>query len=599
MKRVFQLLIGILITPAFLGATVWTWHDSSYVRGTIEHDGWIYRLKYDIPKFNISRSDDGMNWEGVDPFDNGQAVFTQAAFGISEDKEILYTFVVTSEVGKGYTARIFRFTDDLGWQEIYTDGSYSDERNFPSFSGSLSFGGHLYVARIDGTILRTTEKNPVQWDTLTMFQLNGNETSPEGGDIQFARFNGSLVAAISWVEWNNSKLRWTKIFQSSDGINWGTDPIGTFKWELGIEIVDMYARTVGTLITHGNKLYYAKNELWVTEGDETNFEWTQIEEFQLYPVIPAVIFDQLHVWSLDRPVMALTGEGNWISASKISSHIKGNRENWFCDPAIIGNKAYFAPGGQMWMLEKGVTGVVPQSLPSDELFSGQEGGVALAMTIQANIGDWVQMNVKNFGSAFPRRDIKHVYLVRSFEGPGQTTVRKTLAELTPDPTNPTIWVMSSPEAVEDGDDLFITVDLAPHPYPAANIIFSVDPRDIHFSDNASFSLSGPLVGTPVEIKQAALAPGAGSIPDAWVYPQPAQNEVNFQYDLADSSRVEIKIFTRAGTLMSELRESHPAGRITSTWDASQTPAGTYYATITIHPTSGSPRTTQKMIFIDR
>ena len=179
-----------------------------------------------------------------------------------------------------------------------------------------------------------------------------------------------------------------------------------------------------------------------------------------------------------------------------------------------------------------------------------------------------------------------------------------MAEFVADTPGGKSWHLASPLTLPHGEsDFFVTVDLTATPHANATCQFFVDMGGMTFENNPGFRLPAPYVSQvaqPIQLVEGAAAQAelkGGMV----VFPQPGKGKIHFTYDLDSPAQVNLKIFDRNGSLVSEITDpGKPAGRAVTDWDASEVAAGVYYSVLKIAPDNGgSEKVFKKKVVVER
>jgi len=205
--------------------------------------------------------------------------------------------------------------------------------------------------------------------------------------------------------------------------------------------------------------------------------------------------------------------------------------------------------------------------------------------------------LKNFGTAEAEKDLINVTLWRE-----NTDVTEKVLDLDSGPDSDE-WVFGPQSSLiidlEQGDKFFVTVDISKN---ARNrtIQFGIPRGGIGFTLNTSFNFPVDIVISTIStIILPSPAPPA-PIAEVIVFPNPAQNEVWFTYDLASRSDIVITIFNSVGTLVSEIRDTQAFGNGQKTqWNSTKMAPGVYFAVVKIKSGSGAERIFKRRVYLKK
>jgi hypothetical protein len=549
----------------------------------------------------IYRSPNGVDWEPVTLPDTGTFFYPMVYFRIHKDA--LYLFANAGSL-QPQPDVILRTTDGLAFDVVREDES-TPSRTLTYPNAFSAQDGHLYVVLNSGQVIRTTGDGPSPtWDTTTVAPIPEWIMGRNISKVSMAEQNGVLYVAINQMDFINGIYRHysIRIYKKTVGQQW--ERVGSLSSER-----TRHAAYI-KLISNGEKLLLACGAyLWEIDTQKNPCGWIQrgIPSPGSHPI--AYMFqDNAYFWVLNSKVLKLNQDGFWEYASQIVSpssigspeyaHLNGN-------PAILNNKAFIVAHGKgLWTFQLGVEDVTARDIPGEDLFQGQRKAPILGFDIVLNKHEAIQLTVKNRGTATANRDIDKVSLGRmSLDIKGFTI--EPIKDLLPNSDNKS-WSLPSYVPVEDGDQLFLTVDISPTAKPGQTLHFFIDSDSddrMKFETHTEFRMPYAIRNLQLkEIKSGPAGAGAPSpIADTVVFPQPARNQVQFAYDLASPSNVTISIYNQQGLRLSEIKDYHAAAgaSLKSAWDATHVPSGTYYAHIKIEGSDGSMRQFTKSVFINK
>jgi hypothetical protein len=561
---------------------------------TINHPLFAIPQEIGTPPY-ISKSTNGVNWAKIslsNPLTSNNGGYFRT------HNNSLYFFVHQYN-GFGELAMIYRTTDGNTFtpvREEQFDGS------FPiTYPNAISFGDHLYVVLRNGHVIRTSGEEPFDWDEEdTIGPLPGWEINEDIYiSVSMAELNDILYVAMNFTGGSDPG---TNIYRLTTNNQW--EFVGS---------IDNTYRSI-KLFSTSQKLFLLSGYLWEIDPETSPFNptklrediirtqtflenWGGLVEVERQPPVAYVWEDNVYVWVEGSQVLKMDPNGRWSFASQFLVPEDPNYTIPYVDfnekPARLNNKFFVATNRFNFAMQLGADTITLQSTPDPGLIQGQTHSV-LGLNITANIKDAVKLTVKNYGTALAGSDIPEVRLTRL----PKETVGTFVAN-----DDGKSWHLPDYVPVRDGDQLFITVDVSPSAETGRTTRFAIEPDGMEFELNQDFVLPSVLVSLlEQDIRPgAAGAAGLPPISDVIVFPQPAQNAVQFAYDLTSPSQVTISIFNPQGLLLSEIKDSHAAsGRsLKSSWDAAHVPSGTYYARIKIEGSDGSTRQFTKSVFINK
>jgi hypothetical protein len=592
MNKRIRFYIGLAVIGMWIifppASTATEWNLNSYSNDLhqifkFEEKLYIYKTSHLYSPTHLLRSPDGEknSWEAIYPI---WGYFPAERFFMKSHKGDLYAFINSPPAGGVQQKEIRRSPNGSDWDQVY---SQTDSDAYCPFVDAIGMGDDFYVVDLCGTILKGSGKgNPLTWTTID---------APPGLDI--AQY-GSLFIFKGALHLTNLRTNRTLVYRMNGTEQWDPTPVVDVDWvaEHGI-----HAFAIRFAVSE-NRLYLGQKELWYTEGNTSpKYEWEKFEFFQWGPVIPAIINNRLHVWSVNNPILMLNDQGTWEKVSSLTSMIvysvgleslTGRN-----DVVELGTNHFVEVQGDLWKLKIGMTGLDNEFSDQNTLFSSQQRESVMRLKIRANISDRIKFSVINKGTAVQGRDIERVWLVNLTEADNKNG--EVIGEFIVDGQTDQKWNLQKYVEVDDGDSLAVAVDVAAAPFDGATCAFSVEPGDLFTTYNDGFELLGPLNASPVQIKNIPAAPGTEPISEVLIYPQPAQNEVRFLYDLAAAATITIRVYDPNGDLVGTVNDSKPQGdRQFTSWNSSHIASGMYYATIQITSAAGD-RLIKRQVFIKR
>lgn len=502
---------------------------------------------------------------------------------VSHDNR-LYAFFSTLGFPDNYP--FLRTEDGVTWDII--NSSLGVHQSFLTYSDAISFGDHIYIATRDGYIYRSTgDGNPVIWD-----EVFNDPNSVYGACFNLIEFKGRLHVVVG-SHFNSFQAR-IAVHRMEDDESWTS--LGSFlapRHDLDDSILSPICAVFE------NKLYVGNPGLWITSGDQEPYVWEQITISNADLQVPAVIFDQLHLMGPDLPVMVLNEDGNWEKAASLSIPLSYSAWGRLITPSFTEyENTVYIEGEHLHTLSLGVSGVKHKSIQNQSIFAGESGPV-LGMIVNVNIRENLTFKVTNEGTAQAGVDIKNVRLVKSNpSNMKKADVGGFSVNLIADSMDPKVWQLPTQIEVKDEDELTIWVDTSDSPSPNATCRFKIEPGDFTFENNPAYTLNESLIASKIDIKEKPINAAPDSIAEVLIFPQPAEDEVRFKYDLTSVSDIIIKIFNRKGVLVSEINEPQkPSGTQETAWNASQMARGVYFCHIELNPTNGSPRKYTEKVFL--
>jgi hypothetical protein len=587
---IIGIVLGIFGSPVCLHAENWRRVSDlgEGYRAIIEYKGSLFAFyPYQWNGLNdayISVSDNGTDWAIINTLPEIISQHSSVNFRIHNEALYVFQWDYENQESRNY---IFRTTDGELFQEVRKDVPTVPHSS--EYKDAISFKNHLYVVLGSGQVIRTTGDDPLEWENDTVDPIPDWDMNIPVASL--AELNNFLYVVTNQLNSDDGSYS-KKIYRKTDDN----------KWQLVGLIPSESIKPGRMLFSANNKLYLMTEHLWETEDAGPFQEWIKVrDDFGIGGARPYVLDDNVYLWSKNKKVLKLNTNGAWEEASQSDVTMPFY---WYEledeKPAILNNTVHIT-ASLNWDLKLGIENITAHSVPGVDLFQGQENIPILGMNIVSNLRDTIKLAVKNLGTALSGVDIEKVSLVRSLSDPNGGSTLDPLGELIPDSENS--WTLPSFQSVNDGDLLFITVDISPRSRVGKTVALLMDLEWIQSEINPDFDQPGTVVSLQAqEIKPGALRAGEVlPISDVIIYPQPARDQVRFQYDLDSTSDVTIKIFNRKGKLVSELSDP---GKVAATpaktvWDATSVAPGTYYAHFTIQPHNGPARQFTKPVFIER
>jgi hypothetical protein len=584
-------LSGFLIfLPSLSQATKWDL-DKTYETNVLKITQ-VFKIGDYVYKYKVRAHELGFilkrfkNGEEVNALEINLGVEAGDGFFIKPHNGNVYAFATGSFFTTNPRAAILRSSDGIAWEEVYSRPYVINSCAY--FVDAVSQGEELYVVDGCGILLKGSgQGNPLSWTTIPA-PLNLDNV--KYGDLFV--FKGDLHLA------HNPHGK-TSIFRMDNG-QWESTPVVDIHWntEFGSR-----PKAVKFAVTK-DRLYMGHRELWSTAGEETpGYIWEKDETFTENMIIPIIVSERLYVWSSDNPVMEYSPRGTWEEASSSITSLISNfdygQELDRGDVVDDGHHYFVMVQGNLWKLKKGFTGLTNTFTDQGYLFSFQEQAVVMRLKVTANISDQIKFSVRNLGTAVQGRDIERVWLIKLNEA--QNEKGDILGEFISQDQDPKRWSLDQYVDVNHGDDLAIAVDVSGAPLDGVNCVFSVEQDGFMAAFNDEFELPASIgSAASIEIKNNPAVFGVDTVSNFVIYPQPARDQVRFQYNLDSTSDVTIKIFNRKGKLVSELSDpgKGAATPAKTTWNASSVAPGTYYARIKIQPHNGPARQYTKSVFIE-
>ncbi|OVE76039.1 hypothetical protein BVX98_06635 [bacterium F11] len=577
-KILFGIIFGVVVWSPLYGLENWTLQDRTLLPfadvspSSMEvFESTMVSVRND----HVYQTTDGTTWTEIVDAQFSQVGFEEARFRLHGD--YLYLFPSSSSAA----VRIYR-TDDLStWENVFENGS------FGAIGEIISFNSELYIFKSDGEVKKTTGLgDPITWvDVTTLANLGGLNPSATVYHDQLHVAATSLVVSSSDASLTEFQ---TKLYRTSDGTSWdlvstlSTDTINTTEAdELNQKLVCL-----------DDTLFLRTNKLRTTTSSQSPYSWTENDQFGRHH-FPMVIFDQLHMVSAQDPIYRLSPLGYWHISSGIfltEAFVPALLEK----PVQFGNDVFF-PSYELYVLSKGLWNIQQRTVIQDVVYSGDIRVTLLSFLFEINGQESIEFDLVNQGTALAGTHIQGILpssrnLYESqFNYAFYNVVRS-------DPQDSSRWQTISPIQVRDGDRMLVHVTIDSDS-PAATIQLEVE--NIQTSNNPDFVLSESLIANA--LTEIVNIPPPPPIKDAEVFPQPARNEVRFQYDLASTSDVRIKIFDLNGTLVSEIKDldKGSGSPVQTIWNTSDKSAGVYHALIQIKPDVGEERTIKKKVFIKK
>jgi hypothetical protein len=601
-KGITQLIVGVGLIVCLISHTVQAdnWQPNpQHLYSVIEFKNTLFAFVYPTLFPNhvgIKKSTNGVDWESVTL--PAEDIGTKHFVYFRVHKETLYLFV---SVSWGEKAHIYRTTDGQTIEMVREDIITSHSgRAYPSALSSLD--GHLYVVLKNGEVIRTTGEGPsLTWVTETIGYPPDQEVGSTGPFLSsMADLHGIPYVAVKLRD-NFDSPYYVRIFKKTDHQGW--QQVGLLSPE------DTGTSENIKLFSTSQKLYLTSGlALWEIDIQKNPAEWDKQSYPQSKVHTSYVLEDNVYIWEHMTKVRKLNQNGVWEFASENetgSSDCSPNYERFNEKPVVLNNKAWIVSNCfDLWTLQLGVEDVISWTVPGQELFQGQSNAPILEFDIKSNLQDAINLTVQNIGTATSAGDIESVRLARLVSNREEEFILDYLQDLLP--VNDRSWRLSSFEPVNDGDQLYLTVDISPTATPGRTVRFLIESESedrMRFETNTEFRLPGAILSSQFkEIKPALAGAGAlAALQEVIVFPQPAKDIVRFNYYLSDPSDVKIKIYDREGGLVKEVNDpGKPAGNpAQTTWNASHIAPGIYYATVQIKPIIGEDRFFKRKIAIER
>lgn len=537
---------------------------------------------YAIVVFNNSLHVAGLPKTGVDTLWSSEDGETWNSVALPSPKLILsfsihqgdlYGFGITPSTGtqEGGHRSVYRHKN--GTWNVYDDGSSEFNQINGSWSDSLSYGDYVYVGDYKGKVWRSRGDTAVPvWESFHISQAISDEPTR----ISFAVIDGLL---------HGSEAR--SSFPPNSSI-WSSN--GTMPWQFETVYGNENLRP-GT-VNFNNRIYWGG--LYLKEINPVDLHSPENHLVGNLPT-PFVLNNQLHAFGPSSRVLALGPNGLWKDTIQDIQSLCATEQSHFSKAVEFKGDTYIIPCDMM-RIRHGLHAVKQDNFIGGTLSAGQEQATVLPLSFDINFNETIEeFEVVNLETARAGTDIERVRLFRSTLG---TSAPEFLIELDAD-VGGTTWKAPSPFAVNDGDKIFVTVDVARHARLGTKCLFAVESNKIKPGINTRFTFSTIVAPAAQTIANAGFAiepPLEGAI----VFPSPARNQVNFQYTLTETSHVTIDIFNSEGQLVSRIGEtSQPANnRASATLNATSIPSGIYYALIKIQSANGD-RTIKKKVAIEK
>jgi hypothetical protein len=574
MRKISLILVFIFSFQNVWAATEWKLASTELtkVNEIFAFKGYFYKYEPTVEdKTTLNRSADGVNWQP------GGSIPTGASTIIVRTTE---SGIFLCGVG---TNKLYYSTDATNWTLLYT-------ANVPSTLGLndvtdvIYYKEKLYVALTYGTVFVGQGAPPAMtWTRVSSFESTIRSVA------SFVAFKGKLHLCIS--ENDSFVVPLSHLYEMNDLGVWNLTPVSTIDWSRTGRLTPYVF-----FAADQDRLYVGFNRVWWTDGNVKPYVWNKDLTIEGTYVAPINVFGRMQLISyFPNNNYTLERDNKWVSSPSPSNpawlFIKNKTIS-----CVLGNKAMLNIYESLWTMQLGLKDIGNSFISPSLMYSSSQNNTVLRFTINANFYDGIKFAVVNAGSAIQGRDIKHVKLQRILS----PTQSQFLAEFNADNANPSRWVLNTSVDVEDKDDLMVTVDVADQPLNDSTISFSIDSASLQSTNNTAATLSNPVIGPLMNIKNVPLAAsGPVAIDGALIYPQPGKGLIMFAYDLTVPSDIVIKIYDRSGALVSEVQDpGKSAGlNVKTQWDASTFGAGTYMSVITIKGNDGSKRVIKKKIYL--
>ncbi|OVE76038.1 hypothetical protein BVX98_06630 [bacterium F11] len=467
----------------------------------------------------------------------------------------------------------YRSPDGETWTQV-------DNTAFPeTIKNVISWGSNIYVFFHLGDIQRT-DGTGVSLSWTDVGSLGVNVDLPPSA----AELNGNLHISATDITTNPPDFE-SKIFRTSNGTVWTEVSSATGTYNTGFKEFQ--------LIAFENELYRRTTSLQKSDGTGIPYQWEEVATLATRDQ-PFVVFNNLYILSYINPLRRLTADGSFEKASDFRMSIFGIIPDVALEAVELNNISYLSHF-LIFKVQKGLWNVRQIIISNRTIFPGQTNRPIMGFQADVNGTEDIQFVLATGRTANHEEHIEKVSLVRMIDPGGWGGTFENLITLTPDPQDNQRWTMANPVSIDDGDELFITLDVYGFSQSAQMIM-----RLNNFTtiNNPDYSLEGLNFGYVYSIRPDPLST---PIPETDVFPQPGQNQVTFRYDLTSQSDVHIKLFDLYGNLVSEIQDlgKTPGTGVQTTWNSTDKANGAYLALIKIRSMSGEERILRKKVFIKK
>jgi hypothetical protein len=488
-----------------------------------------------------------------------------------------------------YELTIHRTLNGFDWTPVYRQNQLS------GLGSAVVYQEQMYIFITDGRVLRFDGQLDLQGQ-LVMEEFAPPPIFPSRIiNMTAVELRGYLHAFVEYYIHDDGYFSEIDLFRTDSSLQWET--VGS----IGSSIAYFKQRKMGEVFE--NKIYVDSGMLlFSTTGETIPFEW-DTHAFQYTTGIPFVLHDSLYLLhGNDVKILSkLLPDGSWeIISIDLFDFNYSDSDSFYAETddlaAITGNN------NKLLLLKAGLTTLEEKTISTDRFFSGQKNAGVLSFSGDVNIHDLLDITVKNQGTAVQGQHIERVYLTKKEAGTPTPQQDPFVVELEPDLTDPQKWRTSQPVLIHDEDELNVKVDIKEGVLRDATVLFFVEPGGIKSLKNPNFSNETPLLSTSfINIQNASAAGDLTLLADVEVAPRPARDVVNFVYDLAEASDVEIKIFDRSGGLVSEIHDPNKSAgnRAKTQVNVASFAPGVYYSVIKIKPATGGEHISKQAVYIER
>jgi hypothetical protein len=521
---------------------------------------------------------DGSSWTNT----GNQPYF--ARYSVIHNNQ-LYGFV-SPNVPSGYETSVHRTFNGLDWEVVYS------ENRGRVLMATTVYQDEIYMLFHDGSFLRFDGQLKLEeFPPPVIFP------SIKYSNVTLVEFKGYLHAVMEYPD--NTTMSHLEVFRTDS----------TLQWEfVGRHMGDFWnmLKRKKMAEVYEDKLYVTGElNLFSTTGDMNPYQW-DAEDLVPAKGDPFIIHDSIYMLHGMGPqiLSKLMTDGAWkLITSEVFDFHSPSYDTFYAeiDDLVVISSNYY----HLLLLKGGVTNLKGITIAADRFFSGQKGAEVLSFSMDVNMRDRLDITVRNQGTALQGQHIERVFLTKKEAGAKGLAPDIFVTELEPDPTDPKKWRTSQPVEVHDENELTVKMDIGKGWMEDANVNFAIEPGGIWSIKNPDFKNESYLTSTAIiEILNAPLTATAGELPplaDVEVAPRPARDVVNFVYDLAEASDVEIKIFDRSGGLVSEIHDPNKSAgnRAKTNVNVASFAPGVYYSVIKIKPATGGEQVSKKAIYVER